>query len=360
MELQLAELNERIKELESSIVSRFPVSSEMPIPSIESDHGKPNIIICSSFNRCCDEYAFCIAASLQEMGSIQLVGVVAGSQPQHERSQFARRTLDALLLSEVPVAFSNSAPPATGSHTSPYISCDGTAMITKALTEALGTKSITLLCDSCPTDIAEVIAKHPALFAEKVKSIVILGSVQPLRRRSNIEPASTDDERNDQAMSQIYAACQQFKVPIISLSNDAARGFPFPSSVVDSLSQTNHMISVEVQRKEVAQTRRLWEEGTKESRKYIFGNEKPKTGQHNFWQLVKSVNTELLLGLLCCIPAYREVHFRFDTHVVNGVDHLVCRHSNTKTSIQKIEGLSDEIVMLVGFALRTALLNTSC
>jgi hypothetical protein len=360
MELQLAELNVRIKELESSNASRLPVSSEIPIP-IESDIGKPNIIICSSFSRCCDEYAFCIAASLKQMGSMNLIGVVAGGQPQHERSQFARRALDALLLSEVPVAFSKTAPPAaSGSRASPYISCDGVEMITRLLTEATDTKSITLICDSCPNDIAEVIAKHPAMFAEKIEKIVILGSVQSPRWRGNIEPTSTDDERYDQALSQVYAACQQFNVPTISLSNDAARGFPFSATVVDNLTQTNHMISSEVQRKEVAQTRRLWEEGTKESRKYIFGNEKPKTGQHNVWQLVKSINTELLLGLLCCIPAYREAHFRFDTHVVNGVDHLVCRQQNSKASVQKIQGLSDEIIMLVGFALRAALLNTSC
>lgn len=361
-EMQLAELNACIKELESTSVSQFRVTSKMPIPTIESDHMKTHIIMCSDFHRRCDEFALCMAASLSQMGCLSLTGVIAGRQSQHDRPQFARRTLDSIMLSEVPVAFSKSFSPSTSIlHTSPYISCDGVEMITEALNQAPSTKSITILVDSCASDIAEVVVKNPTLFAEKVEAVVILGTVQPPRRRSNIEPAATDNSDHDQAMNQIYAGCQEFGVPTVSLSPDVARGFPFPSSVVDELAKSHHMISLSVQRREETQTRRLWEEGTKENRKYIFGNEKPKSdGQHSLWPLVKSINIELLLALLCCVPTYRESHFRWDVHQVNGIDHKYCRHQNAKAGVLKSQSLSDEVAMLIGFALRTSLLNTSC
>ena len=190
--------------------------------------------------------------------------------------------------------------------------------------------------------------------------MVIIGSVQPIRRRSIIEPEMSENAEYDMFTSKVYAGCQQFNIQTISMCKDVAKGFPFPSSYVDDLMQTNHMIGLEVQRKEKTWTNRLWEQGTRDSRKYIFGYDKPQAGKYNLWPLVKSVNMELSLGLLCCIPMYRDAHFRWESHQVNGVDHKVCRHRSAKAGIIKSQNLSDEILSLVGFALRTALLNTSC
>lgn len=209
-------------------------------------------------------------------------------------------------------------------------------------------------------DVSEVMEKHPDLFTEKVKAVIIVGSVQPLRRRSKIEAEITGDEEWDNFAQKVYDGCQQFNIPTITMSREVSRGFPFPSSCVDDLARTNHMTSIDVQRKEESQTNCLWEEGTKESRKYTFGNDKPQVGQCNLWGLVKSINLELVLGLLCCLPMYRDAHFRWEKHRVSGLDHLICRHQSAKAGIIKPQNLSDEILILIGFALRTALLNTSC
>ena len=363
-QLQLNELNASIKELESSTTSRLDIAPEMQLPAIDSVPNKTNLIICSKFSRSCDEYAFCVASSLKQMGSVNLIAVVTAGQPQDQHVQHARRSLDCLLLSEVPVAFSKAIPSSDephGASASPYISCNGVDMITRALNEASDAKSITILCDACPADIAEVMMKHPTLFAEKVKAIIIMGSVKPPRRRSDIGPVETDDTEYNQAMSRVYAGCQQFNVQTISISNDIANGFPFSSTSVDDFIHTNHMISLDIQRREEAHARLLWEDGTRESRKYVFGNEKPKAGQQqSVWPLVKSINIELVLGVLCCIPHYQDAHFRLDKHRVNGIEHKICRFQSAKAGMLKTQSLSDEIVMLVGFAMRTALLNTSC
>ena len=94
--------------------------------------------------------------------------------------------------------------------------------------------------------------------------------------------------------------------------------------------------------------------------KYSLGGERPNTEQHNIWPSIKSINLELVLGLLSCVPIYRDSHFRWETHQVKGVNHRVCRHPDATAGIIKPEVLSNEIHMLIGFALRASLLNTSC
>jgi hypothetical protein len=94
--------------------------------------------------------------------------------------------------------------------------------------------------------------------------------------------------------------------------------------------------------------------------KYTLGGEHPNMNQHNIWPSIKSINLELVLGLLSCIPMYQDAHFRWETHYVKGIGHKVCRHSHASAGIIKSEALSSEIHMLIGFALRSTLLNTSC
>jgi hypothetical protein len=152
MEMQLKELNKCIIELESGVVTRPENISEMPMPSAEPD--QVNVIVCANFgHRPSDEYALCIASSLHRMGSMNLVTLIAVGQPQHESGQLARHSLDNLMLSGVPVAFSkvvSSTDKYEGTmKISPYVSSDGVEMIARALSQAPYSKSLTILCDSC-------------------------------------------------------------------------------------------------------------------------------------------------------------------------------------------------------------------
>ena len=150
---QLKELNDCIRQLESNASTLLQVSPDMPLPTIESDLNKINIILCTSLSHCSDEYAFSVAASLQQMGSINLIAIVVSEQSESERAKLARRTLDSLLLCEVPVGSKRNE-----SKTSPYI-CNGAEIIARALNQAPDAKSLTLLCDSCPVDIVEVMVR---------------------------------------------------------------------------------------------------------------------------------------------------------------------------------------------------------
>merc|ERR1739845_328818 len=94
--------------------------------------------------------------------------------------------------------------------------------------------------------------------------------------------------------------------------------------------------------------------------KYTLGGEHPSTCQQNIWPSIKSINLELVLGLLSCIPMYQDAHFRWETHYVKGVGHKVCRHCSASAGIIKSEALCDEVHMMIGYAFRSSLLNTSC
>ena len=159
---QLEELNSCIQELESNMSNLLQASPDISLPAIESDPNKINIILCTSLSHCSDEYAFSVAASLQQMGCINFIAAVVSEQSGNERAKLARRTLDSLLLSEVPVGFSK----VNESKTSPYI-CNGAEIIARALNQAPDAKSLTLLCDSCPADIAEVMVRalHASLLS---------------------------------------------------------------------------------------------------------------------------------------------------------------------------------------------------
>jgi len=370
----------------------------MPIPSYEPDDGaRTHVIICADIgHRASDEYMLSVAASLQQMGDLKLISVIAVRPPQMVRANIARGALDGLLLSNVPVAYSGvvstpSRAAAGGAATTTFdadygepslhVNNTGVELITRALLEA-PEKSLVIMGTACLGDISEVIHSHRNLFASKVKRVVVVGSVKHVKRRSFIVPeeACGGGEKDHAFAKNVYRSCQDLKIPTVTLFKDVSLGFPFPSSHVDDLILSNHMISTKIQRSEEMQANRTWEltkqpkqetsrssystmaagSDNKSFYKYSLGGKHPNTSQHNIWPSIKSINLELVLGLLSCIPVYRDSHFRWETHQVKGIDHKVCRHSNASAGIIKSEALSNEIHMLIGFAFRTSLQNTSC
>jgi len=377
-----------MKELSSSSESRAKASLEMPIPSFEHDSSKTHVIVCADIgHRASDEYMLSVAAALQKMGTLKLVSVIAVSPPQLVRADIARGALDSLMLSNVPVAYSGvvsisskavSAATFNADYGKPsaHVNSTGVELLTRALLQA-PEKSLVIMGTACLGDVSEVINTHRDLFASKVKQVVVIGSVKSVRRRSFIVPDDFGGEKNDAFAKNVYRSCQDLKIPTVTLFKDISRGFPFPSAHVDDLTSSNHFVAMTVQRSEEMHMNGTWElikqfkQDTKSYRtpkgpdiksfyKYSLGGKHPNTGQHNIWPSIKSINLELVLGLLSCIPMYQDAHFRWETHQVKGIDHKVCRHSNATAGIIKPEALSNEIHMLIGFALRTSLLNTSC
>ena len=392
--IQLIKLQEAIEELYiSSSDTSTKVSIEMPIPSFEPDSSKTHVVACVDIGtRASDELMLSVAASLQEMGSIKVMSVIAVSPPQVTRSNIARGALDSLMLSGVPVAYSGvvSTPSPCGgrstvtsynddySKPSAYVNSTGIDLLTRVLLQA-PSKSLVILCTACLGDVSEVINTHRELFVDKVKQVVILRSVKPVKRKCFIEPEEGKSKEDTAATYNVYQTCQELGIPTLSLCKDISQSFPFSSSLIDDLTSSNHMVSNRVQHSEEMYVNGIWEllkQYQKESKNYrlppsktldikafykhALGGKNPSTDQSTIWPMIKSINLELVLGLLSCIPAYQDAHFRWDSHEVKGVKHRICRHANSAAGIIEAEALSNEIHMLIGFSFRTSLLNTSC
>ena len=385
---QLQKLKDAIEDL-SGRASQAPVSLDMPIPCVRPESGMVHAIVCADFGRrASDEYMLSVAASLQQMGTLELIAVVAVTPPQVLRADVARGALDSLLLSDVPVAYSRYSSVASGSknsktfksdygNSSPYVSNTGVELITRVMMTAPD-KSLVIMCTACLGDVSKVIETRRDLFASKVKEVILMGfSAKSVRRRSNIEPEESGMDADDKLRRNVFQSCQDLGIATVIICKEIALGFPFPSTFVDDLAESNHMVSLQIQHREemhsnsiMELTKQLQQEARgyrsslknvdlKAFYKYTLGNKTPPAGQHNIWPLVKSVNLELVLGLLCCIPMYRD-YFKWEVHSRGGVEHKISRHMSASAGIIKPDNLSSEIHMLVGVSLRTALNNTSC
>lgn len=199
---------------------------DMPIPPIQPESGKEHVIVCADIGRrASDEYMLSVAASLEQMGMLKLIAVVAVSPPQVERADIARGALDSLLLSDVPVAFSGvTSSDGTDSaifqaeygKPSPHVNNTGVELILRTLTTAPD-KSLVLMCTACLGDVSEVIDTNPDLFSSKVKEVIILGSVKPFKRSCSVEPEDSGIALNDSFAKKVYRKCQEMKIPTLSL-----------------------------------------------------------------------------------------------------------------------------------------------
>jgi tetratricopeptide (TPR) repeat protein len=386
---QLQELKVKVDELSGGALQAHLASLDIPIPRVRLDSGMVHAIVCADFGRrASDEYMLSVAASLQQMGALKLVSVVCVTPPQVLRANLARGALDSLMLTDVPVAYSrNSSMANKGCNaktfksdygkSSPHVNNTGVELITRAL-KAAPDKSLVIMCTACLGDVSEVIETKRVLFANKVKEVILMGfAAKPVRRRSNIEPEESGVEADDELRRKVFKSCQELGIATIIICKEIALGLPFPSAFVDDLALSNHMVSLQIQHREEAHFNGIWEmskqlqqdKGYRDSMKvdedirtlfkHALGNTIPNASQHNIWTLIKSINLELVLGLLCCIPMYRD-YLKWETHSRGGVEHKISRHMSASAGIIKPDNLSSEIHMLIGVALRTALNNTSC
>ena len=389
--IQLQKLKDAIEELRiSSKAPQAAVSLDMPIPSVNLESGMVHAIVCADFGRrASDEYMLSVASSLQQMGTLKLVALVAVTPPQVLRADLARGALDSLLLPNVPVAYSRNSTMANAESnakcfksdygkSSPHVNKTGVELITRAMM-ASPDKSLVIMCTACLGDVAQVIETQGELFVSKVKEVVLMGfAAKAVRRRSSIEPEESGLDADDELRRKVFKSCQERGIAILILGKEIALGFPFPSTFADDLATSNHMVSMQVRHREEMHYNGIWKliklpqqesrgyRGSmkdidiKTFQKYELGSKMPPASQHNIWPLIKSINLELVLGLLCCIPMYRDDYFKWESHSRGGVDHKISRYTSAASGIIKPDNLASEIHMLIGVALRTALNNTSC
>jgi predicted ATPase/class 3 adenylate cyclase len=368
---EVADLTSKLEQPDSNQAIPTPVLrsqiSLTPV-DIESD-GTPVIVFTDIGRDVDDELALVLMSALRRIHILNPIAVIATLTPQHERAFLARGSMDALGMADVPVGI-GSAGGVTGdievevydadySRASPSIYENGMELVYRAL-ESVPERSAQLLCMASLSDVATLIRDQEDLFTSKVKEVVLMGGVVSLDSEILTPDSAYNNNCDISSARFVYKRCQELKIPTATLSRWAAYGCPIPPKLLDDLSKTEHMVSLNVRSVSKLGIDQLWNKvilhPTDPRREMLPSRcdmnwfrrvfmDKSEINQEwpsSVWSLVTKLNMYDPLAVLLCVPAYRTAHFNWQTKVVNDVPHIVVGTSELDTGIRNRLSLFSE------------------
>jgi tetratricopeptide (TPR) repeat protein/inosine-uridine nucleoside N-ribohydrolase len=332
--------------------------------------GNPVIVFTDIGKDVDDVLALVVLACLKRTFILNPLAVIATLSPQDERARLARAVLDSLGLPDVPVGIGTDG----GSKDSVELHCFDTGrnqnllhasvLIPRILKEA-ESKSVTLLCLANLKDIGELIVKHPDLFSDKIKNVVIMGGASFSEANERLEPDETAYNNNcdPAAARMVYLECQQRNITTTTISRYAAYDCPFAISKLDNLQlKCNHLLASEIHEASTKAILTLWQKvnmpawmsgrGRLPSRcdrdwfcRFFGVDIDDDAGPNATDSWLRSANIYLYdaLATLNCVEAYQELYFCPKGHVVDGTLHkLVDRVAYKVGLVAEIDGLLNE------------------
>uniref|UniRef100_A0A7S4SA71 Guanylate cyclase domain-containing protein n=2 Tax=Ditylum brightwellii TaxID=49249 RepID=A0A7S4SA71_9STRA len=383
---QVQELTEKIESNTKALQCASVCERNMPIPTVDiKKKGTPIIVITDIGRDVDDEYALVLLASLARMHLLDPIAVVATLSPQRERAYLARGVLDILGFPNIPIGI-GSCGGAKGKagldvYSAEYSrSCSciyecGVELMARALS-ASPDKSVQVFCIGSLTDAATLMKDHEELFVKKVKEVSVMGGLNEIEEGKFVVPDTAYNNNCDApSAAYVYQKCQELCIPTITLSRYAAYGCPIPTAVLDNLKKTEHMVVNNIVNVRTASINELWKKvnmPTSDTRREklpprcnrlwfcqtFLGRDDVETdGASPIMSHVEKLNMYDPLALLCCVPAYREAHFRMETVTVNGVPQSVVGLSQDQTGIVDPEVLCAELFSLFRLAFLRSLQN---
>jgi VanZ family protein/inosine-uridine nucleoside N-ribohydrolase len=337
-----------------------------------------------------DECTFVLAAALERLGLIKLIGVVAALVPAAKRALLAKGTLKELNLPDVPVGVGSDMRPEAGSSDHefagvPYMAsasevCAGSKVFMDAFANAPD-RSITLLIMAGMADVAAFMRSHEGTFRAKLEQVVIMGGVEQaddaviFDRDGCMKPDSAANNAFDPAASSfVYKRLQELSVPLIVLSREAVYASQLPSDIYDKMAVCGHPVGVKVgysQRRMVedlwrcvnlpvgdparlglpARFNRQWF-----CEKYCQGLGRDRAATDSIWDLVRTANLYDPMALLAVLP---DLLARFYAPVVvqvKGVEHRIIGLSKNCNGLKSRPELVDYLSehLLAGLSVQKA------
>lgn len=377
---EVSNLTEKLEQPDNltSSVEALSVHGHVSLPpvDVESD-GTPVIVFTDIGRDVDDELALVLVSALRRIHILNPIALIATLTPQHERAFLARGCMDALGMADVPVGIGSSGGvsddidvevyDAQYSRASPSIYLSGMELVYKAL-ESVPHKSAQILCMASLTDVATLIREQEDLFVSKVKEVVLMGGVVSLESETLTPDSAYNNNCDISSARFVYKKCQELHVPTVTLSRWAAYGCPVPPKLLDELSKTEHMVSVNVRNAAKLGINQLWDKVTmhpSDPRREmlpsrcdigwfcrVFTNKKEISREwtSSVWSLVKRLNMYDPLAVLLSVPAYRAAHFSWHTKVVNDTPHIVVGTSERDTGIPNKLSLYSEYSSLFSSA----------
>ena len=106
------------------------------------------------------------------------------------------------------------------------------------------------------TDAAQFVRENEHLFVQKTQSVTIMGGVEPFDTDDGL-PLVPDTANNNafdmNAARELYAQCQNLRVPLIILSRYAAYACPMPRDIYDDMAWTGHPIGLRLRQRSANQ-----------------------------------------------------------------------------------------------------------
>ena len=373
-DVQLDRCQQKIKMVSSTMKKDSSQHGDPDNDGLVQSGGNPVIVFTDIGKDVDDVLALVVLAGLKRMFILNPLAVVATLSPPAERARLARVVLDSLGLPDVPVAIGTDG----GSKDAVELNCfdteqnqlnllHGSVLIPRILKEA-EPKSVTLLCLANLKDVSELIVKHPDLFSDKIKNVVIMGGASYSEASERLEPDETAYNNNcdPAAARSVYLECQRRHIPTTTLSRSAAYDCPFAISKLANLQlKCNHLLAAEIHEANTKAILTLWKKvnmpvwmpqrgglPARCDRDWFcrfFGVDIDEAGPNASDSWLQSANIYLYdaLATLNCVEAYQELYFCPKGHVVDGTLHkLVERVAFKDGLVAEIEGSLNEAFRL--------------
>ena len=233
------------------------------------------------------------------------------------------------------------------------------------------------------TDVTTLIREQEDLFASKVKEVVLMGGVMPIKQDEMLSPESAYNNNCDISFARyVYKHCQELQVPSVTLTRWAAYGCPCRLLLMDELARTDHMIAVNIQTVMQHGVDSLWnkvklspEDQGREKLparcnvgwfcKVFIGNDRFTEGVSStmqqdkwptsVWTLVMKLNMYDPLAVMVCVELYITLCFDCTTKEVNRVEHIVLGQSEADKGVVDEQFLFNEYSKLFTSSFQTTL-----
>ncbi len=322
-----------------------------------------------------DEHTLLLAASLQRLGWIRLVAVVANLKPAEIRARVAKGTLQQLGLGQIPVGvgmpvFADSETHAYETEV-PYMAqpdevVPGYALLVETLAAAPA-HSLTLVLQSGLTDAAHLLRRQQALFLEKVAAVAIMGGVSSdddglVTAGSLIQPDDAANLAYDPGSGAwLYRELQRHRVPLCILTRHAAYATRVPITMYAAMKASGPIGTSLAMRQEPA-IQALWQAACAPPGAAVRGSLPPSRDRRWFVATycdgvdpaigsdddicphAKYVNLFDPLNLIAAIPQLRDRFFAPTGVRVDGVTHRIIGLSHRDHGVRDPDGLRSFLV----------------
>ncbi len=325
-----------------------------------------------------DEFCLPLAEELERQRVIRLMAVIANLAPAVGRARLAKGTLKALGMGRVPVGIGEEVTTAgrVCSHETvvPYLAdaseLDGSGfdLLVRTLTAA-DDHSVTLVLNSAFTDAAALMRECPSLVRNKVRSVAVMGGVQP--NNGWLVPEDAANNNFDPAAAEyLYAWLQENRVESTVLMREAAYACQMAAWLPVRLAEIGHPVGIELARRLPLAMDDLWEAvhapagspvrgSLPPSRtrdwyvRTTTGNKDPGVpGDETVWPFVETFRLYDPLNLLASVPSLRDRYFDAEEFEILGTTHRVIGRTRERHGIRDPARLQNDLARMISSGLQ--------